>query len=134
MLGVGDIVHYDPAHRQLRKRAAPMGDGMAGSRKFAAQNAAQSNVVALQPHRTRGDRKSVSRGNLSGPQRAWLARGLEQPGGKLPLFDRDGQKFSDRTVRACIRQGFAEPWFDNPIKPDWLVCRLTDKGRIALAA
>ena len=109
-----------------------MGELMAGSRKFAAQNAAQSNVVALQPHRPRGDRKSVSRGNLSGPQREWLARGLEQPGGKLPLFDRDGQKFSDRTVRACIRQGFAEPWFDNPIKPDWLVCRLTDKGRIAL--
>jgi len=105
---------------------------MAGGRKFEAQNAAQSNVVALQPHRPRGDRKSVSRGNLSGPQRAWLARGLEQPGGKLPLFDRDGQKFSDRTVRACIRRGFAEPWFDNPIKPDWLVCRLTDKGRIAL--
>jgi hypothetical protein len=130
---VGDIVHYDPALRQPDERAAPMGDSMPASKKFAAQNAAQSNVVALQPHRPRGDRKTASRGSLSGPQRAWLTRGLEQPGGKLPLFDRDGQKFSDRTVRACIRQGFAEPWFDNPIKPDWLVCRLTDKGRIALA-
>ncbi|MEP4380200.1 MAG: hypothetical protein ABJ215_02865 [Alphaproteobacteria bacterium] len=70
---------------------------------------------------------------MSGAQRAWLTRGLEQPGGKLPLFDRDGQRISDRTVRSCIRHGFAEPWFDNPIKPDWLVCRLTDKGRIALA-
>lgn len=101
---------------------------MAASRKFVAQ----SNVVALQPHRPRGDRKPAARGSLSDAQRAWLARGLEQPGGKLPLFDRDGQKISERTVRSCIRHGFAEPWFDNPIKPDWLVCRLTDKGRLAL--
>lgn len=107
-----------------------MGDVMAASKNFAAQ----SNVVALQPHRPRGDRKTAPRGSLSGAQRAWLARGLEQPGGKLPLFDRDGQKFSERTVRSCIRHGFAEPWFDNPIKPDWLVCRLTDKGRMALAS
>jgi hypothetical protein len=132
MLGLGDIVHYGLPHRRQRKRAAPMGEPMAASKNFTAQNAAQSNVVALQPHRPRGDRKAISRGNLSGAQRAWLTRGLEQPGGKLPLFDRDGQKFSDRTVRSCIRHGFAEPWFDNPIKPDWLVCRLTDKGRIAL--
>lgn len=111
-----------------------MGDVLVVNKKFAAGSAAQSNVVALQPHRPRGDRKTPVRGNLSGAQRAWLARGLEQPGGKLPLFDRDGQKISDRTVKSCIRQGFAEPWFDNPIKPDWLVCRLTDKGRTALAA
>ena len=103
---------------------------MAARKTFAAHN----NVVALQPHRPRGDRKIPTRGNLSGPQRAWLARGLEQPGGKLPLFDRDGQKISTRTVKSCIRKGLAEPWFDNPIKPDWLVCRLTDKGRTALTA
>jgi hypothetical protein len=103
---------------------------MTARRKFTDE----SNVVALQPHRPRGDRKPEKRGILSGAQRAWLTRGLEQPGGKLPLFDRDGQKISERTVRSCIRHGFAEPWFDNPIKPDWLVCRLTDKGRNALAA
>lgn len=62
-------------------------------------------------------------------QMAWLKRGLEQPGGKLPLFDRIGQKVSEQTVRSCIRSGWAEPWFNNPIKPDWLVCRLTDAGR-----
>ena len=93
---------------------------------------AGSNVVALQPHRRRSDRKPRPGGPLSGAQRDWLVRGLEQPGGKLPLFDRDGQKISERTIKSCIRHGYAEPWFENPIKPDWLVCKLTDKGRIAL--
>jgi len=60
---------------------------------------------------------------------AWLARGLKQPGGKLPLFDEWGQKVSSRTVRFCIDHGWAEPWFTNPLKPDWLVCKLTDAGR-----
>ena len=59
----------------------------------------------------------------------WLRQGLHQPGGKLPLFDHFGQKVSDRTVKSCIQQGWAEPWFDNPIKPDWLICKLTDTGR-----
>ena len=65
----------------------------------------------------------------SASQRAWLARGLEQPGGKLPLFDIQGKQVSPRTVKACIEQGWAEPWFANPLKPDWLVCKLTDLGR-----
>jgi hypothetical protein len=58
-----------------------------------------------------------------------LRRGLDQPGGKLPLFDEKGKKVSRRTVTACISAGWAEPWFDNPLKPDWLVCRLTEPGR-----
>lgn len=62
-------------------------------------------------------------------QLAWLSRGLEQAGGKLPLFDRYGQRYDVRTIRSCIEQGWAEPWFKNPIKPDWLVCRLTEEGR-----
>ena len=62
-------------------------------------------------------------------QKAWLARGLSQPGGKLPLFDDAGKRIDARTIRACIDQGWAEPWFSNPLKPDWLVCRLTDSGR-----
>lgn len=64
-------------------------------------------------------------------QKAWLARGLTQPGGKLPLFDEAGRRIDARTIRACIDQGWAEPWFANPLKPDWLVCRLTDAGRAA---
>jgi hypothetical protein len=62
-------------------------------------------------------------------QHDWLRRGLGQPGGKLPLFDEWGQRISDRTVRSCIEQGWAEPWFTNPLKPDWLVCKLTETGR-----
>lgn len=62
--------------------------------------------------------------------RAWLARGLKQPGGKLPLFDHDGQDIEPAIVRGALERGWAEPWFSNPNKPDWLICRLTDAGRL----
>lgn len=62
-------------------------------------------------------------------QLIWLRRGLDQPGGKLPLFNEEGQRVSPRTVRVCLDHGWAEPWFWNAIKPDWLVCKLTGKGR-----
>lgn len=62
-------------------------------------------------------------------QLLWLQHGLDQAGGKLPLFDDKGRKVSERTVRSCIEHGWAEPWFANPLKPDWLVCKLTDAGR-----
>jgi hypothetical protein len=70
---------------------------------------------------------------LTEPQRRYLERGLTQPGGKLPLFYPDGREVPPRTVQACVANGWAEPWIRNPVKPDWLVCRLTDKGRKALA-
>ena len=63
------------------------------------------------------------------PQREWLVRGLSEPGGKLPLFDYRGQKISSRTVESCIKYGWAEPWFENPIKPDWQVCKITNLGK-----
>ena len=62
-------------------------------------------------------------------QRNWLERGLNQPGGKLPLFNYLGQRVSARTVESCIKHGWAEPWFNNPLKPDWQVCKLTEMGR-----
>ena len=65
-------------------------------------------------------------------QLRYLRLGLEQPGGKLPLFDRSGQEIKPATIRSCIEKGWAEPWFANPIKPDWLVCKLTDRGRAVL--
>lgn len=67
-------------------------------------------------------------------QRKWLGRGLGQPGGKLPMFDESGRRISERTVKSCLNHGWAEPWFANPIKPDWLVCKLTDQGRSALTS
>ena len=67
-------------------------------------------------------------------QRDWLARGMDQPGGKLPLFFADGRRVDPRTIRSCMDQGWAEPWFANPLKPDWLVCRLTASGRAVLVA
>mgnify|MGYP001200662344 FL=1 len=73
--------------------------------------------------------ESTHAGKPTGAQIKWLERGLAQAGGKLPLFDEDGQKISARTVNSCLKQGWVEPWFNNPIKPDWLVCKLTDTGR-----
>jgi len=67
-------------------------------------------------------------------QKSWLARGLEQPGGKLPLFDEEGQHYPVRTVRSCIDRGWAIPWFKNPMKPNWLVCKLTEEGRSIAAS
>jgi hypothetical protein len=61
-------------------------------------------------------------------QTRYLIRGLKQPGGKLPLFDDEGQEIDIRTIRSCIERGWAEPWFKNPIKKDWLVCKLTAEG------
>lgn len=66
-------------------------------------------------------------------QRNYLKRALSQPGGKLPLFDDDGQAIEPRIIRACLAQGWAAPWFNNPLKPDWLVCRITDMGRQVVA-
>jgi hypothetical protein len=61
-------------------------------------------------------------------QRRYLERGLAEPGGKLPLFDREGREVPKKTIEACIAHGWAEPWFANPTKPDWLVCKLTAAG------
>jgi len=70
---------------------------------------------------------------LSVAQRKWLERGLTQPGGKLPLFDDDGRKVNPQVVRKCVDAGWAEPWFANRLKPDWLVCKITAAGRAAVS-
>ena len=56
-------------------------------------------------------------------QRSWYLGPHQEP-----LFDRNGQRVRAKTVQACLDAGWAEPWFDNPIKPDWQVCRLTADG------
>ncbi len=80
-----------------------------------------------------GEGKRDGGPRMTASQRGWLVRGRGQPGGKLPLFDEQGKRVDPRTIRRCLEEGWAEPWFANPIKPDWLVCRLTDKGREAIA-
>ncbi|MEP2704804.1 MAG: hypothetical protein ABJQ71_12535 [Roseibium sp.] len=82
------------------------------------------------PHR----KVSTKPGKMTAVQRRWLQRGIKQPGGKLPLFDDNGREIPTRTIRACIDAGWAEPWFSNPIKPDWLVCKLTPAAIVALSA
>lgn len=62
-------------------------------------------------------------------QSKWLQRGMTQAGGKLPLFDENGKRVSERTVKSCVDKGWAEPWFENPVKPDWQICKLTEMGR-----
>jgi hypothetical protein len=66
------------------------------------------------------------------PQRRYLERGFSEPGGKLPLFDRDGRQVPRKTIETCIARGWAERWTVNPIKPEWLVCKLTPAGYRAL--
>lgn len=80
------------------------------------------------------DNTTSTNGVISLSELIYLRRGLSQPGGKLPLFDLDGQQVSPRIVRDCLARGLVEPWFPNPLKPDWLVCRLTPAGRAAAEA
>lgn len=69
------------------------------------------------------------KGSATTGQLKWLVRGLTQAGGKLPLFDENGQRINERTVLSCLEKGWVKPWFNNPIKPDWQVCCLTKSGR-----
>ena len=99
----------------MRKRPVDKGSGHGPMR--AAANSASHIAAAMRP--TVG-------------QRRYLARGLTEPGGKLPLFDQEGREFPRQTIESCIARGWAHPWAQNPIKPDWLICRLTAAGYRAL--
>ncbi len=89
--------------------------------------------VVRSPGRTRRSKAYAEvRRRLTPVQRRWLERGLSQPGGKLPLFDNYGQAIRQQTIKSCIRQGWAAPWIRNPVKRDWLVCKLTAAGRAVI--
>jgi hypothetical protein len=77
---------------------------------------------------TTGRNSPDGTGEPSEAQRRYLERGLKEPGGKLPLFDPDGREIPHRTIESCVAHGWAEAWGRNPVKPDWLVCRLTPAG------
>jgi hypothetical protein len=88
----------------------------------------QENALFAPARRALNDNDAVEiRPSL--PELFYLRRGLSQPGGKLPLFDLDGQTIAAEVVQACLERGWAEPWFHNPLKPDWQVCKLTEAGR-----
>ena len=72
---------------------------------------------------------SLSQEKPTKAQSNWLRRGLKEPGGKLPLFDNQGQKVSERTVESCLKKGWVEPWYHNPLKPNWIICKLTEVGK-----
>ncbi|MCG8504686.1 MAG: hypothetical protein MI755_08780 [Sphingomonadales bacterium] len=84
------------------------------------ERAVTSGALALSPLRP------------SPAQRRYLELGLRQPGGKLPLFDRNGQRINPKTIQSCLDKGWCERWYDNPVEPGWQVCRLTDRGREAV--
>src|ERR1700744_1462301 len=94
------------------------------------ESASSSMDLNNNPASPSGHEEDTKAGALgpSGAQRRYLEGGLEQAGGKLPLFDRDGREVPKKTVQACIAHGWAEAWTRNPIKPEWLVCRLTAAG------
>ncbi len=76
-------------------------------------------------------RAETGRAAISADEKAYLTMGLGQAGGKLPLFDTLGQEIDHKTIQNCLEKGYAARWFANPLKPDWLVCRLTTEGRQA---
>lgn len=80
----------------------------------------------------RGSGGNVAKTRPTEAQRRYLERGLSEPGGKLPLFDRQGREVPRKTVEACIARGWAERWTHNPVQPEWIVCRLTPAGAAAL--
>jgi hypothetical protein len=98
------------------------GAAVFASRTFAHQQARSFDISSLNDNELEGDLPAL--GEL-----LYLRRGLAQAGGKLPLFDLDGQDVDAAIVRRCVDRGWAEPWFNNPLKPDWLVCKLTEAGR-----
>ena len=141
---------YSPAHCQIFQPRQPRLRRIAGtpvhrsdilSRSVRAGNADRSsfrNIVndlftmgIKAPEGSEGVGATIlpeSAGGPSAAQRRYLERGLREAGGKLPLFDEAGREIPRRTIEACVAHGWAELWGANPVKPDWLVCRLTEAG------
>lgn len=95
---------------------------MFADRIIARSDAKSFDVLALNDNQLEAELPTL-------PELLYLRRGLTQAGGKLPLFDLDGQAVAAPIVRRCLDRGWAKPWFSNPLKPDWLVCKLTETGR-----
>ena len=64
--------------------------------------------------------------------RNWLRGGLDREDGRLAIFDSFGEPVNKAVIKSAISEGLAEPWFSSPMRPQWMVCRLTPKGRTVL--
>ena len=95
---------------------------MFSSRAYLHSSAQPMDTLSFNDNELEGDLPTIN-------ELLYLRRGLTQAGGKLPLFHLDGQDVEASVVRRCVARGWSEPWFNNPLKPDWLVCKLTDAGR-----
>ncbi len=83
-------------------------------------------LVRMEPPRARRRPKRPS--NRPTPrQLEWLRRGLDRPGGNLPIFDQYGQRVSNRTMKSCVERGWAQTR-DEAMR-DWQLCQLTSAGR-----
>ena len=65
--------------------------------------------------------------------RDWLNGGLNREDGRLAIFDTFGEPINKAVIKTAIASGFAEPWFSSPMRPQWMVCRLTAKGRAVVS-
>ena len=63
----------------------------------------------------------------------WLCGGLDRSDGRLAIFDAFGEPVDKAVIKSAISSGLAEPWFSSPMHPQWMVCRLTAKGRSAVS-
>lgn len=69
---------------------------------------------------------------VSEEQRRWLRVGLDQPGGKLPLYDDYGNRISQSLIDSCLLNGWVEAWAGRPSGAPVRICRLTESGVSAL--
>ena len=79
--------------------------------------------------RTQGRARNDVQKTIDQDMLDWLSGGLGRADGRLALFDRFGEPVDPKMVRRCVQAGLAEPWFANPMRPSWMVCRLSDQGR-----
>ena len=90
-------------------------------------------LVRTEPPRARARLRTKRAGGRPTPvQLEWLRRGLDRPGGNLPLYDTYGQRVSDRTMKSCVAHGWAATR-DEAMR-DWQLCQLTSAGREVLDA
>jgi len=75
------------------------------------------------------DREAIAARIFDTEMRVWLRGGGAREDGRLALFDQFGEPIDKKIVKTAIASGFAEPWFTNPMRPQWTICRLTRKGQ-----